>query len=937
MVRGKTDGDHRSPTVEFFGRAAERKALARVITAPPVGVRVAVVSAPAGTGKTSLVRAVLDSLDSSYEPVWTRADPFDQDQAFGAVAELVVRTRRVRHAGSGQDSLVGGPQMVERVVEQVAKYASDRSVVVVAEDFQWADPASWRVLRSLANDVAQVAVVVTIRTPFVGDGHHVLTRLAEQGATHIELSDLGPDEARAFAVSMLGRSLTATEVRAVERCGGNPLFMTELLKSASSATASSVPNTLRSLVLDRITNISARDRQVLSLASLLGHRFSAEELAAVADRPVLEVVEGLDVAVRAGVVVADDGDLRFRHGLVADCIKDDQPVAVRRVLHRHIAVSLAKLGSSTQRVAEHYVLASVDDNARALPDAEAAVWLSRASNEAELTSLPTAVNLMERAVAATADVADRLSRRIQLARLLLMSGRLSDAEAECRSILESEPNPLHEALSPLHELAARGLLGAVLALGGPLQAVDALAEMDAFLDLCGPDGPAGYDRSAIADALSAKAMVVLYAARPDESVALAEQAIEEATASNNPTARSRAHEALALAAMTRMDAAGARLHARESLRWFSPTGGPWAMVVTPHLTASMVLGAVGDMHEAQEVCEAGLEVCAASGHLMPRIYLLPCLAVLRLINGDLTEAENLSALTNSLIDDWCPTHASPVTRAIVGYVAWLRGDVGAAVAAVDRAALEMWSSGAQVAIADMVAWLIASVYEGVGRGDDAFQFLELVWTLVGAATGAIVMAADLVRLAVPRNTALANDVVDELRRRFGVSPNGRNNSILLRSQAVLTGDPELAMQALAQFDASELTMSAAWTARDAAELLTATGERSRAEPVIRDAIRRFDQIGAPTASASLRAMGRLVGLSLRPSRSASNGSLTEVEQLVASLAIDGLTSREIGERLFISARTVEAHLSRVFAKLGIKNRVQLASRPLGLTDRSSTT
>jgi DNA-binding NarL/FixJ family response regulator len=823
--------------------------------------------------------------------------------------------------------------------------ARDRPLVVVAEDFQWADPASWRVVRSLAGLVGDVplSLAVIIRTPIDGDGLTVVNRLRAYGAIHCVLDDLTVDEVRELTKLELGGHATIDEAFLFERSGGNALFVTELLRFvrdearrsagvagttgigalAPDATeaVSPIPGSLRVAVMSRLAALGPTERQLLGLASLLGSRFSVDELAEIADRPVLDVVAELRNTLQAGILAAERHELRFSHALVGDCIRDDQPAALRQPMHRHIASVLAGRGAPLQRVAEHYVLAAVGDDGTVALDENAATWLTRAATDAQATLLPTAMSLLERAVRISPPGDGATTRRIALATLYLLGGRHGEAEVLCRGLLDDRTTPIE----PHAETSARGVLAAVLALRGPVHAPAAVEQFDAVQALVGPGGSGHRDASLAADTLAGKALVVLYTGEIAAAKMLAEQAITEAIASSNRSARSRAHEVLALAALVDLDAVEARAQVMESLAWFSPSNGPWAMLITPHLTASLVLVSLGELDEAIRVCTEGIGICTASGHLMPRLYLLPCLAVFHLIGGNLDEAHRLAALTNELVDDWCPNHPSPATRAIVGYVLWLRGDPTAAVKLADRAAQEMWESGTQVAIADLIAWLIASVYEGVGRVDDAFGVMHLVWSLIGGATGAVVMAADLVRLALDRSPTVATEVVTVLESRFNASPTIRNGIVFRRSAALIARDPDALRAVATELDGTGNVLSAMWSRRDAAAFDTQLASARVAEQSIRDVIKGFDALNAPVVSNELRALARTIGVNLRPTKQRSRSELSETETLVARLAADGLTNREIGERLFISARTAEAHLTHVFTKLGVKNRVQLTA------------
>ncbi len=928
-------------TFSFVGRSAERKLLAQALDPRRHGGRLAVVEGPAGVGKTRLVELVVDEWGDSSSVVWAHADALDQDQPFSAVHELV---RFVGDPSLRDAQLTGAPGFVARLAEEVERVARNRPLVVVAEDFQWADPASWRVVRSLASIVSEVplSLAVIIRTPIDGDSLTVVNRLRAYGALHCVLEDLTEDEVRELTRLELGGRANIDEESLFERSGGNALFVTELLRFArdgaqsvrdttlehdataqadSAGAISPIPSSLRVAVMSRLAALGTTERQLLGLASLLGSRFSVDELAEIADRPVLDVVAELRSTLQAGILAAERHELRFSHALVGDCIRDDQPAALRQPMHRHIASVLAGRGAPLPRVAEHYVLAAVGDDGAVGLDENAAKWLTRAATDAQATSLPTAISLLERAVRISPPGEGATTRRIALATLYLLGGRHGEAEVLCRTLLDDRAVPVD-----MHaETSARGVLAAVLALRGPVHAPAAVEQFDAVQALVGPGGSGHRDASLAADTLAGKALVVLYTGDIATAKVLAEQAIAEAIASSNRSARSRAHETLALVALVKLDAVEARGQVMESLAWFSPSNGPWAMLMTPHLTASLVLVSLGELDEAIRICSTGIDICTASGHLMPRLYLLPCLAVFRLIGGDLDEAHRLAALTNELVDDWCPDHPTPATRAIVGYVTWLRGDPTSAIKLADRAAQEMWNSGTQVAIADLIAWLIASVYEGVGRVDDAFGVMHLVWSLIGGATGAVVMAADLVRLSLERNPAVATEVVSILESRFVASPTTRNGIVFRRSAALVARDPEALRSVAAELDGTGNVLSAMWSRRDAAVLDTRHGAATAAEQSIREAIKGFDALNAPVASNELRALARTIGVNLRPTKQRSRWELSETETLVARLATDGLTNREIGERLFISARTAEAHLTHVFTKLGVKNRVQLTA------------
>ena len=98
------------------------------------------------------------------------------------------------------------------------------------------------------------------------------------------------------------------------------------------------------------------------------------------------------------------------------------------------------------------------------------------------------------------------------------------------------------------------------------------------------------------------------------------------------------------------------------------------------------------------------------------------------------------------------------------------------------------------------------------------------------------------------------------------------------------------------------------------------GERRAARETLRRAEATFEAIGAQIWAEKARAEARRIGVRRAPTE------LTANEQLVAQLAVDGLTNREIAARMFMSRRTVEANLARAYLKLGVRSRAELAGR-----------
>ncbi len=122
----------------------------------------------------------------------------------------------------------------------------------------------------------------------------------------------------------------------------------------------------------------------------------------------------------------------------------------------------------------------------------------------------------------------------------------------------------------------------------------------------------------------------------------------------------------------------------------------------------------------------------------------------------------------------------------------------------------------------------------------------------------------------------------------------------------------------------------AWAAEDTGMALAQHGDQETAVARLHDAHDRYRQLGATESMARVRARLRAAGVRLQPGRRSGRpafgwGSLTETEQRIAHLVADGLTNRQIARHMFLSSHTVAFHLRRIFCKLDVVSRAQLAS------------
>jgi DNA-binding CsgD family transcriptional regulator len=151
-----------------------------------------------------------------------------------------------------------------------------------------------------------------------------------------------------------------------------------------------------------------------------------------------------------------------------------------------------------------------------------------------------------------------------------------------------------------------------------------------------------------------------------------------------------------------------------------------------------------------------------------------------------------------------------------------------------------------------------------------------------------------------------------------------------RCRGLLGDDPELLLAAAEALRAVPAVVERAHTLEDAGAALVRAGRREEAIAAYEEALAVYEHAGAARLAARIHAAVRALGVRRRRPVEARRpragwDSLTATELTVARLATEGLTNRQVGERLYVSRRTVETHLAHVFAKLGLSGRAQLAA------------
>ena len=608
----------------------------------------------------------------------------------------------------------------------------------------------------------------------------------------------------------------------------------------------------------------------------------------------------------------DGGRLRFRHDLIRDAIYEDLPESVRRGLHRESGQRLARSGAPALQVAGHMARGAVRG------DAEAITWLTTAAREVAPRSPATAAELLQDAVELT-DPADPSGDQLrsELAVAFMWAGRLADAEPTCRALLEREHDPAVDG--PVRACLAQLLI----AHGRP---VDALQQLDGI-----------HQSASLTDAEKAAAwgwacVAYLSVADLDQADAAARTALAVAPSGDHVTT-SMAMSCLAFVLGMRAQLRDALQIADDAVRLADQSPHRAGHRYQVHLVRGQILLELGELEQARAAFETGVRISEELGapFALPshQVYL----AVERFLAGEWDDAVAEFETGLELAEETGERYSLVYGLSAIALIALHRGELRQAEAAVQAAEAELAATGPRPRRHRMT-WARGLLLEAHGAESDAFALLADGWDQCerdGFAIDYPALGPDLVRLTLAtghrkRAEQVASAVTD-LAASQDASP---ITGAALRCRGLLDRDADMLRAAADFYAASAYPLETAIAHEEAATVLAGDGAVDSAATLLDEALTTFERLGAARDVA--RAEARLRERGIRRGRRGSRKrpalgwqSLTPTEQSIVDLVAEGLSNPQIGDRLYVSRRTVQTHLSHVFAKLAISSRTQLAA------------
>ena len=793
----------------------------------------------------------------------------------------------------------------------VRALARSGPVLIAVDDLQWLDPASARVLQFALRRLSTepVGLLGTLRGASGGATRLDLERaLAERSTVWLAPGPLTLGALYRLLNERLGLELARPElVRLSDVTAGNPFFALELgreLMHAGQRLAAGaplpVPGTLKTLVGARLARLPAPTRDVLLAAAALSRPTVKALGAAVGGRDRVE--PALERAAGAGVVAVDGERVRFAHPLIGSVCYEDAPPWRRRAVHRSLAAAVVDV----EERARHLALGSEGS------DAAVASELDEAATTAALRGAPAAAaELSELAARLTPEEGrERRRRRLRAAELHRLAGDRERAGAMLEALLREVP-PGTERADVLFALARgrRADLPGIAAFCA--QALEAVVDDDArcaeilafrsWVQLL-----EGHPRDALADARAALARAErvgdrVLLARAIARVAMAETwtldvtpgLLERGVAIEEGLERSlEFHESPAVTLGRRLmctsDFDAAVPHLERAKRRAEADGDEGTRGhVLFHLF--QVEWFTGRWDRAREYAAVIAELAEQLGDQQYRGISLYAQSLLDAHLGRVDEAraaaEEAVAISKAVSDELFGVQS----RTVLGFLELSLGDLRAAVSHLRP--LPAWLVARGWNEPTDFAWANAiEALAGVGELEQAGVYLEQYEARAARADSAWALAT------AARCRGLLCAGQGELPRAFAAFDDALEQHARMR----------------APFERARTLLALGSVMRRARQ------KRATRE-TLREALAIFEELGARLwADGARDELARISG------RRSAAGTLTEAEERVARLASEGQSNKEIAAALYVSVHTVEAHLSRVYRKMGVRSRAELA-------------
>jgi ATP/maltotriose-dependent transcriptional regulator MalT len=707
----------------------------------------------------------------------------------------------------------------------------------------------------------------------------------------------------ALISARLGRSFPRpTMVRIAEISRGNPFYALELARAIDLSAGKSgevLPATLAELMRSRIGRLEP-DTQDLLLAAACASSPTVDLLAEVTGTTVERAVELLGEAKGKGIIGFDGDLVRFAHPLLARSVYTDARPAERRAMHRSLseAVTLPELR------ARHMALSSASADPatlQALDDAaETAYGRGAPAAAAELVELAIGLG------------GDTPTRRICAADHHMRAGDLQRARALLDGVIDRVPMGVHRAM------ALNLLAGMQIHSNSFPHAAKML--MEAFDN-------AEDNREVQIRTLLLLSFAQLNAGDFEQALDNAERAVSFAGVVDTPDLTS---QVLAMreivACMSGYGIAESNVELALALE-HPESDAPIALRASANY--ALLMSYAGRLDEAAEQMAIVRRRCVERGAETDLIFVSFFTTLIEIWRGEFTQAASVAEETVERAEQLGGDHLKVVALTVKALIAAHTGRP-AETRESARAAIDLAQRCGSPRLADWSSISLGFLEVSLGNYAEAATVLQPLVDRFEFVPGTEIVTTGYVPDAVEALIALgrhedAEPMIEaleangrRLNRAWMLAMSARSRSLLLAAKGDITGAAALAENAMAHHDRLPMPFERARTLLVLGQLQRRQRKKEIAGATLTEAMKAFDAMGTPLWAE--RARAELSRTNVTPSRDAT---LTPSERRVAELAASGMTTRDVAAALFISPKTVETNLARIYRKLGIKSRAEL--------------
>jgi ATP/maltotriose-dependent transcriptional regulator MalT len=794
------------------------------------------------------------------------------------------------------------------VLTLLAEAAEDRPLLCLVDDAHWLDDASADALVFVARRLEAEGIVLLFAAREGEAREFDAPELAE-----LRLAGLDADAAAALLDRHTEIALSPeTRARLVEATGGHPLALLELPSTLSEAqlagsepllTPLPVSARLERAFLARVRELSVETQTLLLVAAADDMGQLSTVLGAAARLDV--GADALDAAEEAGLATVRGTVLELRHPLVRSAVYQGAPLSKRRAVHRALA-SVFEGDAEADRRAWHRAAASVG------PDPAVVEELEQAAVRARRRSGFVAASLAyERAAALTPDECERARLLTAAAENAWFGGRLE----RTRMLLE-RARPL--ASEPLQRADIDRYLGLVELTGGvPAEACGLLVRSAAAV--------ASVDGERALQLLNLASVAAFYADDVAAAVTIAELA-REIDVEDTPFARALVELLVGLGAHYAGDLPRAAASLRAAL---SLEAGLGSDALDARRVALLFSGRaaayLGDDEAALRSAQLAASQMRGEGALGLLTPILPRLVHAEMWAGRWPAASASAREGLRLAREIGQFDLVAYQLVLLALIAAHRGreDECRSLAAEGH---ELASARRFTLVASLANWALALLELELGRTEEAFLRAREISTTPAVSSMA---GLDRIEAAVRAGeVATANDWLAYYESWAECAGAAWARAVALHGRALLADNDE---ESERLFEAALDVHAQAARPFDRARTVLAFGEflrRARrpreARPHLRAALDGFEALGAELWAERARVQLRASGQTARRRVADTRDQLTEQELQVAHFVAQGLSNREVAAQLFLSPRTIAAHLRNIFRKLGISSRTELA-------------